>query len=365
MPDKLGAPQVQVVDVVKHTGQVVVSSERGVRLDVRNRSGLSERHPREAGIKDERSLVFSILKPDWQLELLTEVIDPLIHVDALHVARVADGLIRHAHHVRWRIQHAGTKQLRLGLPTGLVPDRGVGLTVAGPNIADWKTVKDGDRWFVDVELTKKWFDATYPMTVHYETRYESGDWCLFAPSVGRHGGLILTRHHLAVFARDRVEVEVASFDDGLIASDSRTIPNIFGVDGLESAAFSFRSTDSSAAVQMKVLRHGVADLLAAEVQSVDVQSVLASHGGTMSRIGMQLVVGNKRHLAVRLHDSQQIWSATINGRPVHPLAIRNRHRRYCSVESGCCRGSINGSRPRGGWCRVGWRRPSATTAASL
>jgi hypothetical protein len=88
MPERLTAPRVMLEGVLKHTGHLVVGSEQGVRLSVASRQGVSEVNPAELGQPGTGLLAFRLLRPDWKLELQTELVRPRITVDSLHVAKV-------------------------------------------------------------------------------------------------------------------------------------------------------------------------------------------------------------------------------------------------------------------------------------
>lgn len=81
LPQELVVPRVEAVGVLKHTGQIVVTSARGVRLTVAARNGVSELNPLELGIRQHGTLAFRLLRPSWQLTLATEVVEPRITVD--------------------------------------------------------------------------------------------------------------------------------------------------------------------------------------------------------------------------------------------------------------------------------------------
>jgi len=109
IPVELRAPQVRLVGALKHTGQLLVGAEQGVRLSVASRQGLSEVNPRELGYEGTEAVAFRLLRSDWVLDLKTEQIQPRITVATLHHVKVTDGLVHHQHFLRYQLLHAGTK----------------------------------------------------------------------------------------------------------------------------------------------------------------------------------------------------------------------------------------------------------------
>lgn len=321
LPDTLHPPRIALVGSLKHRGRLVLSPEQGVRLVVRERSGVSELDPREIGLDDGRSQAYALLDPAWKLNLSTEVVAPQIHVDALHVVRVSEGLLRHEHQVRWQLKHAGAKTLELVLPRGFPAWREAGVMVRGPDLSSYREETRGESRVLVVELDKKWFDRTYPLLVAYETRHDRGAGgaaAKFAVQPLCAVGAEVQRHHLAVFASDRIELSVTSRGEGVLEGDPRAIDASFGVADLAAAAYCFRGGEDGCAVDFTALRHGAADLLTAEVQSARLATVMTRDGASMTRVLLALRVGAKRHLELRLPANATLWTAAVSGRPVLP-----------------------------------------------
>ncbi len=313
MPQQLTVPRIGVSHVLKHTGQIVVTSERGVRLSVLDRPGTSELNPLEVGIRSPGVLVFKLLRPDWRLALATEIIQPRITNEFLHVARVSEGQVRHHVYLRYRIQNAGTKQLQLQLP-----EQAIGVTLSGAQIARRQALGQG-RWLV--ELARKWFEETdgpYRLSVTYETRFDRTDGQVPIESV-RADDAESSRGYLAIYANPRVQItEPGQLPPSVQSEESRTVPSHFGAGDLSGAALCYRSSDDQFDLHLSAQRHEAADQLTAKVQQTRITSVVTEQGQMISRLEMQLRVGSRRHLQVQLPDKAQLWSLSVNGRSVQP-----------------------------------------------
>ncbi|MBN1507652.1 MAG: hypothetical protein JW955_12445 [Sedimentisphaerales bacterium] len=313
IPDRLFAPRVTVVGGLKHAGYLVIGSEQGVRVSVASRQGVSEINPVELGHAGQGLLAFQFLRPDWQLQLVTERIQARVTVQSLHVAKVTDGLVRHEHALRYRLYHAGTKAFALALPL-----EAVGVTITGPGIARREQSGPG-QW--RVELADKVYDRPYLMHVSYETRYDPTDGNVpLAPA--RCLDADLQQGYTAVFATDRMELAVASVDAALRPADARSVPDYFGAGDLSGAAMCFRSasveTQNLASLRVRARRHAAADQIGAEVLKTDVVSVVTTGGGTINRVVLRLRVGSQRHLQTILPAGAAIWSVTVDGQAVQP-----------------------------------------------
>jgi hypothetical protein len=314
MPEHLTVPRVTVKDVLKHTGYLVVGSEKGVRLSVASRQGLSEVNPAELGQSGQDLLAFRLLRPDWQLDLQTELVEPRVTVQSLHVAKVTDGLVRHNHYLRYHLFHAGIKAFELSLPA-----EAAGVAISGPGIARKEQLGQGN-W--RVELADKVYDRPYLLRVTYETQYDQATGEVPLAPI-RCRDVDLQKGHTAVFATDRVELSVDSTDASLRPAEARSIPEYFGAGDLSGAAMCYRSTSPDYVLMVKATRHGAAKQIGADVRRTDIATVMAPNGQAVHRVTLLLRVGAKRHLQAILPDNGTIWSLSVDGQATQPSVRKN------------------------------------------
>lgn len=309
MPERLTAPHVMLAGVLKHTGHLVVGSEQGVRLSVASRQGLSEVNPAELGYSVQGLLAFRLLRPDWQLHLLTELVQARVTVQSLHVAKVTEGLVRHQHYLRYRLFQAGTKTFQFSLPP-----EAVGVTITGPGIARREQQGQGD-W--RVELADKVYDRPYLLRVTYETQYDQADGAVELSPI-RCRDVYLQQGHTVVFATDRVELSADSADPALRPAEARSIPKHFGAGDLSGAAMCYRSTSPELALRVEVRRHAAAKQIGAEVYRTDIATVLTQSGQAIHRVILTLRVGTRRHLQTILPKEAEIWALSVDGQAAQP-----------------------------------------------
>lgn len=314
MPERLVAPRVALADVLKHTGQLVVGSEQGVRLSVASRQGVSEVNPVELGEQGQGLLAFRLLRPDWQLQLQTELVQPRVTVQYLHVARVTDGLVRHEQYLRYRLFHAGVKTFDLALPAGAT-----GVTITGPGIARREHLGQAD-W--RVELADKVYERPYLLRVTYETQYDQakGDVPLAAV---RCKDADVQQGHTVVFATERVELSVDEVDAALRPAEARSIPAWFGAEDLSGAAMCYRSTSADAVLTVKARRHAAAEQIGADIRRTELATVVTPTGEAIHRVRLTLRVGSRRHLQTILPENGRIWSLSVDGEAAQPSIRSN------------------------------------------
>lgn len=309
LPPEIAVPHIEAVGALKHSGQVTLSTDRGIRLTVKpgDREGVSEIDPSELGVRDEQILAFKLLKPDWRLVLKAELVEPRVNVEFLHVARVSEGMVRHRHHLLYRLHNAGSKFFEIA-----VPGNALGLQVTGPNIARLEEAEEGSGIW-RIELAAKVFDRPFPLTVAYETKFDHAAGELNLRPV-RPVAVDLQRGFVVVFGSERVELHPV--EDTLAAmqsADPRTVPAKFGQEDLAGAAFCFTAAGGDYDVRFTAIRHQAAELLTAEVLSTNLTTVVTDQGEMISQVAVQLRSGDRRHLEISLPAQAEMWSLLVNG----------------------------------------------------
>lgn len=309
LPRRIDVPRIEVVGAVKHTGVVKIRPERGISLTVTDRKGVSELRAVDVNLKTPGALAYKLLRPDWSLSLETEVVEPLITAEFLHRANVSEGIVRHVHHVRYRLQNAGTKFFEVDLP-----EDAVGVQVLGQSIARREQVSPG-RW--RIELTGKYFKPTYLLEVRYETQHDRKDGRLtLEPVVAL--GTDRQRGHIVIDKTDRLELRPTKVGRALRPADARSIRDQFGAPDLSSAAYCYASLTPAYELELSVKRLTSAQQLEATVEFTELRTVITETGQSINRVQMRLRVGSKRLLETRLPTGAEIWSLSVNGRSVAP-----------------------------------------------
>ncbi|MCP4455030.1 MAG: hypothetical protein GY809_26515, partial [Planctomycetes bacterium] len=309
IPAELTAPRVRLIGALKHTGQLLVGAEQGVRLSVASRQGVSEVNPRELGYDGPDALAFRLLRPDWALDLTTEQIQPRITVASLHHVKVTDGLVHHRQFLRYQLLHAGAKTFTLTLPRDAV-----GVTLTGAGIARREQV-DPNTW--RVELAQKVYDRPYLLTVTYDTNY-SRDTSLVRVAPALCQDADLQQGHVVVFAGDRVALSANTQTPSLRPADPRSIPSVFGAGDLSNAAMCYRSLSANDTLVIQARRHAAAGQIGAQVHSTQITSVLTETGQGIHQVQLRLSVSTRRHLQALLPDQSEVWSLAVDGQAVHP-----------------------------------------------
>jgi len=304
LPPVVVVPRLEVVDALKHTGTIIVSGEQGVRLSVKERTGVSHTQSDPAARGD--ALAFKLLKLDWRLALAVEKIEPRIEVDFLHVANVSEGLVQGTTHLRYTIHNAGVKVFRVRVPDGLT-----GLEITGAHIARTREVGEGSGIW-EVELASK-VQSQY-LKVRFERRFDEE----LSVHPTRALDAALQRGHVVVRTHQKVQVTPKEVRRPLRRADPRSIPSGMGGRDLSDAALCYYAPTPDVALALEATRHAAAEILPATVSEVNIATVVSEEGHRISHVRVLLRVGSKRVLRTELPPAARLWSLLVDEKSTTP-----------------------------------------------
>ncbi len=326
----LTMPRIGVDGALKHVGTMAVTVERGIRVTTVQRDGASELNPRELGVRQEGSLAYRLLRPDWTVQLHAEVMAPQVKAEVLQRIALAEGQLKVRCHLQYEIEHAGVKAFRLR-----TPDPSVALEVSGRNIARVRKV-DENEGIWEVELHGK-VEERYGMEVMYQTPFDhAGSGLSIRPveTLGTEG----QKGYVVVLSGGRLQVEPEAVPDSLRPEDARSIPRRFGAGDLSAAVLCYRATEGDYELKLRVVRHAAAEVLPAQVRFVRLDSLVARDGCTLDSMVMTLDPGSLRFLEMRLPEGAEIWSVFVNETAVRPLVEGDRY--LVPIEPGADRSAL-------------------------
>ncbi|WP_372807714.1 hypothetical protein [Pontiella sp.] len=308
---QFAVPRIRMEGVLKHTGTLAITVERGIRIATQTREGASEILPRELGIRQTGSLAFRLLRPDWTIELQSEVMDPKIKAEVLQRVVLSEGLMKIRSYLQFDIEHAGVKTFRLQ-----PPDPTIALVVSGRNISRVRKVDDA-RGIWEVELHGK-VEEQYGMEVAYQLPF-AHDMSAVEIRPLLTLGTESQKGYVTVLSSGRLQVAPFGISASLRPEDARSIPRRFGAGDLSAAVLCYRATERDFEFGLNIVRHDAADVLPAQVQSVRIDSVITKDDQSLNKMTMQLDPGALRFLEMRLPEGAKIWSVFVNETAVRPL----------------------------------------------
>ncbi len=308
-------PGVRVPDSAKHTGTLSISSQKGIRLSVEKMDSVLELDPRKIGLKGKDILAFKMLRPDWKVDLKAEEASARLVVDSLAAAEFSEGMMTVRNHFHYTITHAGVKIFHVRLPDGAT-----GIEIFGAGISKTQPESpDGLSW--KVELGKKVFDK-YNLTVVYKRGFKREDPVVALEPVSAVSAA-LQRWHIVVKSNPGIEIVPETKKGEFTEAEARYIPSFFRAGDLSGAILCYKTPAENFLIHLNVKRHSSARMLPASVNRVLIETVVAHTGQSITRVEMEMQVGGKRFLQMKLPPGSSLWSTLVNNGAVVPSKVKD------------------------------------------
>jgi hypothetical protein len=125
------------------------------------------------------------------------------------------------------------------------------------------------------------------------------------------------RGYLVVTCGGRVQVVPDTGLEGLKVEDPRSIPATFGAGDLSNAILCYRTVRGDYELPLSVVRHESAKVLPASISQVRLTSVLSGNRKLLTKLALQLSVGDLRFLRMALPNAKDsLWTVLVNGKEV-------------------------------------------------
>jgi hypothetical protein len=310
--ENIAVPRITVKDARKYTGVITVLGEAGVRLTTVEREGVSELNPAaDLNVRQQGALAFKLLRPEWKIVLKTEIIEPSIKPEVLQRIDLAEGMLLGKAWIHYKIENAGTKTFLVQSPNPAVP-----LTFSDPEIAKTELVDpEQGIWKVDLHNKQLGFHL---IEVSYQEPFPTSAKRVTVRPL-RTVGTDPQKGYLVVMSSARVEVKPSESIDGLKPQDAQSIPAFFSAGDMSDAILCYRTVLDDYSLELTIQRHESAEVLQAQMESVQLTSAIAdSQGNMLTRVEMTVQVGdNFRFLEVSLPRRQDtMWATFVNQKVV-------------------------------------------------
>ncbi|HUJ70987.1 MAG TPA: hypothetical protein VLZ30_02005, partial [Verrucomicrobiae bacterium] len=317
---------VHPLDAQKLTGFVTVSSEAGVATKAVSFEGLREIPAGEvAGLQGEPAnattrrmddagavLAYKFIGTDptaqrhWQLRVTTETVEPWVRAEVVNWVTVGETLVSGRTLVRYDVQNAPVKELRLRVPSGFK-----NVEVSGANIR--RRDQDGENWSVQLQNKVR---GICTLTVTWERPWDP-----------KHGDLDFTGVEavgveretgaLAVLARPPLQVAEKATSGDLIRIDVRELPEWAG-HADEATVLAYRYLRPGYKLALTARRFDEAEVLQALADNVRLTTVVAEDGQMMTEATFAVRNNGRQYLEITLPNGAEVWSAFVAGSPVRP-----------------------------------------------
>jgi hypothetical protein len=316
LPKPLPIVGVHPLGATKLTGFISVAANPGLAVKTESFDGLTEIPA--ASLPDFNSLggLASVLAfkhippepkaaPDWKLAVTTETVEAWVRAEIVNTLTLAETLVSGRALVRYDIQNAPVKELRLIVPTAFK-----NVEVSGDNIR--RRDQSGEQWRVELQSKVR---GHYTLTVTWEQPRDAKTNLLELAGVSA-GAVERETGVLVIVARPPLQVTENRTDD-LIRIDTRDLPEWAGRPD-EAAVLAYRYLRPGYRLALEAKRFDEAEVLQALAENVRLTTVVADDGQTMTEMSLAVRNNARQHLEVELPPGAKVWSAFVAGQAVRP-----------------------------------------------
>lgn len=299
-------PRLRVEGAKRHTGDLTVTVEKGTRMNIVQRQGLEKTDGAFKKAIEDTVYRFAILRPDWALTVSFDVADPWIQVENLQLARLRNGFVRCEAFFHYSIENAGVKRFRLHVPEGADTPEITG--------ADIVAITNPETNVWEVELHRKTM-GSLDLMARYRMDYPEGGDVNLKPVKAL--GVDLVKGYVAVFTEDSLGVTLRKTTGETSPFDPRKIPGSFRVKDLANAVICLRVIGADFSLDLALVRHQIAKTLKAEIERIDLASVVSTKGRVVTRAEVSLNnLADQTFLRASLPKGSVVWAVFVDTFPV-------------------------------------------------
>jgi hypothetical protein len=306
-------PRLLVREATRQTGEVMLVPGKGLRLRATEREKVTQLDPRAVGGLQPGTLAFRLLQADWVLRLDIESLEPWVTVQALQEVTVREGQTLARIGLRYRVENAAVKHLRVKLP-GLAEDRVRTVRATGSAVSDMVKVPDEpDLWEIRFQ---RGIAGDTDVQIEYQglAAREQGQEAIATPEFV---GARQTAQFVAIRGGGRLELEASHHPRGWTRVDWSAVPvNLQDRNDRSVPALCFRVAEPEGALVLTVRSHDVAEALKLRVTQADLTTLFSPAGPFLTSVEMKVDVLEKSTLRVRLPEGAQLFNTFVNGESV-------------------------------------------------
>jgi len=307
--DSWPVPKLLLREATRQTGEMFLVPEKGIRLRAVKREGVSQVDSRAAGESRAGTLAFRLLQENWSLNLGIEALEPWVTVQALQEITVREGQTLTRLSLRYRVDNAAVKQLRLRLP-GLSESQAQTVRGSGPSVNDLVKLPDEkDLWEIRFQRGIAG-ETDAQIEFQGQTAREQGREMVRTPLFE---GARQVAQFVSVRGSGRIELDAPALPRGWQRVDWGAVPaNLQDRSDRSVPTLCFRIAEPEGPLAVNIRRHDVADALKLRVTQGDLTTLFSPLGPSLTAVQLAVEVVEKSSLRVNLPKEAQLFSAIVN-----------------------------------------------------
>ncbi|MEO6995163.1 MAG: hypothetical protein ABI273_16275 [Lacunisphaera sp.] len=330
-------PRVVIREATRQTGEVLIVPGRGLRLRPVDRERVTQVDPRSIGGLQPGTLAFDLLQEDWVLTVGIEALDAWVTVQALQEVTLREGQTLTRLALRYRVESAAVKQLRVKLP-GLNGANAHTVRATGSAVSDIVPVPGSpDLW--EIHFQRGIAGETDVQIEFQTTAARSQDHEAIATP--EFPGARQVVQFVAVRTSGRLELDTDGAKRGWARTDWSAVPvNLQDRSDRSIPALCFRVAEPEGALTVVVRRHEVAESLKLRVTQGDLTTLFSTRGTYLTAVELKIDVLEKSTLNVRLPDGAVLYNSFVNGTSVPVVRDGNAYLFHVSPNTGSASAAI-------------------------
>jgi hypothetical protein len=308
--DEWELPRLVVEDAPRQTGLLTVVPERGIRTRALKRLNVSQAPAPEGKAARPGALAFRLLQPDWQLTLAVERLEPWVTAQILQEVLLRDGQARTRVGLRLKVENAAVKSVRLRLP-GLDEEDARSVRATGEAVADLLPVA-GEPGLWEMRFQRGVLGEV-PVELQFQQRHDPAAGTFSLPVVRVEDARQATTF-VALRAAGRLEADAPRLPRGWQRADWPAVPAALQDPSDRSApALCFRAVEPEEALEIRLRRQDVADVLKLRIEKARFRSMLSARGDHVTTARLEVRVTEKASLRMTLPAGAELLALTVNG----------------------------------------------------
>jgi hypothetical protein len=308
-------PRIAARDASRETGTLIVVPERGFQTRAVTRDKVSQLDPRELG--DDPSvreatrpgaLAFRLLQADWNLSMAVERLDPWVTAQVLHDVTLREGQTMNRVSLRYRIENAAVKALRLTIH-GLDEAAAGTVRASGPGVSDLVPIA-GSPGVWEIRFQRGIAGDTTVDLEYQSPTAGSGTEALHPIALDQVRQM---SYFVAVRSGGRLQLDAIAFPRGWERADwavvQTAMPQLAGV---PAPGLAFRVAEAEGPLTIAVKRHELAGSLKLRVESGELTTLLSPKGDALTAVDLQMAVSEKGTLRLKLPKDSRLFNVLVN-----------------------------------------------------
>jgi hypothetical protein len=302
-------PRLEVARAKSVRGFVGVSADNGFRLTPERTQALTEIatafFPKQlAGIQS----AFRLSESDWQATMRVERLPQTVQADVFHLFSIGEGIAYGSSVMNYVVSGAPVSAFRVELS-----DEYFNVEFTGKDIRNWEKTTNG--WLVQLHTP---VSGAYTLLATYERPFKpKGETLAFTGA--RPLDAQSESGHTIIISAYQFQVQAADVSPGLLELEPGEVPPEYRLffDQPVLKAYRYSARPFNLKLALSPLAQG--DSLAQVVDRASLTTRISKEGQAITDVRYFVKSRGNPNFRVTLPEKTELWSATVNGKPVVPV----------------------------------------------